>query len=188
MGDPMNFIRFFISIFSVPQYPLPHTKIMRTKHKLMINIARAKVGDVLRGGRFTITFLANQSITAYYEAVLALLKVQRFDRFIKFYDQLIDSLLCIMFLKRRARVNFKNPRQLLQDALNNRSSATDAMIDQLFEESVLSKKTEKGRESGMKYFISTMIRFQDSLSLQNIEKVNSLCEYDVISGLKWLYK
>ena len=95
-----------------------------------------------------------------------------------------------LLLKRRVKVELNDPYQLLQDALNSRSSMTDGKIADLFYESVTSKKTEKGRENGMDYFSRTMVMYIDALSFENILTVNSLCGYNLIDIdiMKWLHK
>ena len=186
----MNIKLFIKKHFSIPSYPYPCSDIMKKKYDLSVAKAKDKVNYVLCRDKYSISFLNHQTHEAYLRANLDLLNAKTFDRFMKSYDNLIDALLCQLLLKRRAKADLNDPYQLLQDALDSRSSMTDGMITDFYFETVLSKKTEKGKTNGLNYFTNTMHRYIDVLSLDNINTVNSICEFQVINpnGMRWLKK
>lgn len=186
----MNILNLFKKKPDIPMYPYPCSDIMKQRYDIMIAKAKDQTQYVLVRDRYQISFLNHQTHESYLRANLNLLTDKRFESFMKNYDKLIESLLCQFFLKRKVKVELNDPYQLLQDALNARSSMTDSKISDLFNESVTSKKTEKGRTNGLDYFSRTMVRYMDSLSFENMLTVNSLCGYNLIDieSIKWLRK
>ena len=186
--EPVNIKLFFKKHFTIPTYPYPCSDIMKQRYDIMVSNAKNEVSYALAHGSYQITFLKNQAYESYLVANRHLLTVKNFEHFEKYYDKLIESLLRLVFLKQRVKIDINDPNMLLHDALVSRSSMTDGMIVQCYQTSVEEKKTEKGRANGFDYFTRTMERYLDAMSLDNINTINSLCgiQFFDASSMKWL--
>lgn len=181
-------MQYFKKSTEIPMYPYPCSDIMKQRYDIMVSNAKNEVSYALAHGSYQITFLKNQAYESYLVANRHLLTVKNFEHFEKYYDKLIESLLRLVFLKQRVKIDINDPNMLLHDALVSRSSMTDGMIVQCYQTSVEEKKTEKGRANGYDYFTRTMERYLDAMSLDNINTINSLCgiQFFDVNSIKWL--
>lgn len=184
----MYILNLFKKKPDIPMYPYPCSEIMKQRYDIMVSNAQNEVSYALANSSYQITFLKNQAYESYLVANRHLLTVKNFEHFMKYYDKLIESLLILVLLKKRVKIDLNDPYMLLQDALISRSSMTDGMIVQCYQSSVEEKKTEKGRTNGFDYFTRTMERYLDAMSLDNINTVNSLCgvQFFDINSIKWI--
>ncbi len=184
----MNIMNLFNKKRKIPMYPYPCSDIMKKRYDIMVSNAQNEVSYALANGSHMITFLKNQAYESYLVSNRHLLTVNNFEHFIKYYDKLIESLLRLVLLKKRVKIDINDPYMLLQDALESRSSMTDGMIVQCYQSSVEEKKTEKGKANGFDYFTRTMERYLDVMSIDNINTINSICGIQLfdVSSIKWI--